>query len=369
LGKGLSKTNFKINMVCASGKNFDLLIRKKIVNSNFTIYTLPRIKYHQYFSGQILRLFLTLPFVLFSKYDICHAFTIAQPQIAIPAWISKVVRNKKLIIDWDDMWGGGFADEHSNFISKILNWHERYFLQFADKITYVSDFIEREIIKTSKIYQKLYTIEKVKIPNGANIKQIQVMDKINSRKILGIKKKEHILLSMGNTYTDSLRVLLEALKKVCLEKGDIKLYLVGSAVIPKRYKELFDELKDNIILVGSVPFELVPLYLSSSDILVLPMEDNSIEKARFPMRFGDYLAAGRPIVSNAVGEVKLYLEKYSAGMVSSPTSPEELGENILLLSKNKEYGSELAANARKLAENDLSWKKINNSICNIYNGL
>jgi len=364
LAKGLSEHGYEVKMLCASGKKFDLLVRRKKINENFSIITLPRIKYHEYFTGQLLfRLPLALFFVLFGNYDICHAFTVAQPQIAVPAWAAKVIRRKKLIIDWDDLWGGGFADEHGGMISKVLGFSERYFLRFADKITYVSEFIGEQIEKLD------LKIDKIKIPNGSNIEQISVLDKRESREKVGLGKYEKYLVSIGNTYTDSLGLMLGAFKEV-LKTEDVNLVMVGEGKITDKFRNIFNELKEKIIITGKRPFSEIPFYLASADALLLPMDDNGIEKARFPMRFGDYLCAGRPIISNAVGEVKHYMEKYNAGLTSDPESIHEFAANIKKSLENMELSGTIGSNARMLAEDDLSWKSIIDKLDkDVYGGL
>jgi hypothetical protein len=122
LAKGLSEKGYKVTMLCASGKDFDLRVRKKRINDRFQIITLPRVKYHTFFTGQIeLRLPITLLYILFARYDMCHAFTVAQPQIGIPAWVAKKIRKKKLIVDWDDAWGDGFALHHPAMVRRYRN--------------------------------------------------------------------------------------------------------------------------------------------------------------------------------------------------------------------------------------------------------
>jgi len=54
------------------------------------------------------------------KYDLLYAFTVAQPQIALPAILAKVLRKKKLIIDWDDIWGKGLGLSHGQLINSVF---------------------------------------------------------------------------------------------------------------------------------------------------------------------------------------------------------------------------------------------------------
>jgi len=369
LGQGLASRGYRIKMICASGKNFDLLIRKKRIGALFTIYTLPRIKYHQYFTGQLLRLFLTLPFILFAQYDICHAFTLAQPQIAFPAFLAKTIRKKKLIIDWDDLWGGGFGEEHHSLVAKVLFFCERYFLQYADRITYVSQLIKNEIDIAAEKYTRIKKIKTCKISNGANTRQISVLEKNVCRAKIGWLPEKKYILSMGNTYTEGLGILARAFIRIIQKRKDVYLVLLGELLIPQKFKKIFKQIQNQTIILGRQLFSRVPTYLSGSDVLVLPMDDNNIEKARFPMRFGDYLCASRPIASNAVGEVKFYLEKYSAGLVSPPQSSRRLAENIQKILDDDQLAARISQNARQLAENDLNWQKSFQHLENIYANL
>ena len=85
------------------------------------------------------------------------------------------------------------------------------------------------------------------------------------------------------------------------------------------------------------------------------MENNPIEHARYPIRLCDYMAAGKPIVSNAVGEVALILRTYKAGLVSSPDDIEDFSSCICKVMQNSELGKKLSKNALRAAQNELSW--------------
>lgn len=360
LAKHLSQRGFKVTLICASGRNFDLLIRKKKINRNFTLLTLPRIKYHQYFTGQILRLFLTLPLIFLIDYDLIHAFTVAQPQIALPALAAKYLKRKKLLVDWDDLWGGGFAEEHASPVTKVLSFFERWTLKHADRITYVSEFLGQEIKKLG-LSQKAN-----KITNGANLDEVKLIDQKKAQGKLGLDKKTKYLVSVGNTYfPQALKVLFSSLKKIS-RKEKVKLLMVGLVEIAPEIRPIFKQIEKEVVLTGSISFQEVLLYLSAADVLVLPMAENPIEKARFPIRLGDYLASGKPIAASGIGEVKYYLEKNKAGLTSSPHSVDELVENIIKLIKNKSLSQKISQNARNLAERELAWGKIANKLMKIY---
>ena len=358
---GLSAQGYKVIMICASGRDVDLCIRRQKMADGCILITLPRVKYHKFFTGQLLRLFIGVLVVLFSSYDILYSFTVAQPQVSWPTYIAKKIRRKFVVIDWDDLWGGGFGKEHHRIIHSILYWHERWTLNLANVITYVSERLGKEIEVASIEYPKLKKIEKYKIINGATYCNENIYEKDLAKKALGILD-ENVLLSIGNTYTESIAVLFKSLRFLKETHKEFSLYIVGDFQVPDAYLALFREVEDRIKIVGKVPYTEIFKYMSAAEVLILPMEENDIEEARFPMRFADYLCANRPIVSNAVGEVKFYLEKYEAGLVSPPKSSELLATNIAACLDNPELSKYLSANAAILAKQDLSMK---NQILNI----
>ncbi|MBN1263815.1 MAG: glycosyltransferase family 4 protein [Candidatus Pacebacteria bacterium] len=364
IGRSLVSRGYRVTLICASGEKFDLLMRKKEIEKDFRLITLPRICYHQYFTGQMLLRFpFYLGFVLLGNYDLLYTFAVAQPQMALPAIAGKLLARKKLIIDWDDPWGQGFAEEHGGLVERVLTFFERWTLKYADRITYVSEWIGKEIKRLG--FSKIAT----KIPNGANIAQINVLGKKASRQELGLDLDKKYLLSVGNTYTDSLGTMLEAFRLVSAKNKKAFLLMVGIVEVPKKFRKIWQKVKQKIILTGSRPFVEIPKYLAAADCLLLPMDDSNIEKARFPMRFGDYLCAQRPIVSNAVGEVKYYLEKYQAGLTSQPDSAPELALNIEKVLKDKKLAAKVSKNARRLAEGDLSWQKVIDDLEKVLFGL
>lgn len=363
LGKYLSQRGHEIVMICASGKKFDLLIRKRQINPRFTLITLPRVKYSQYLTGQLWRLVISVFQALFYRYDIFHAFTVAQPQIGIPAWVAKKIRRKPLIVDWDDLWGGGFAEAHRPLIKKVLTSFEILIPRVADRITYVSEYLGQRIARLGfKSKARL-------VPNGSNIDEIKIMDKNVCRQRLKLDPGKKYLLSMGNTYFRSFRILLKSVAKVMAEDPSVRLIMLGQVEINKEIRDLYEPIKEKIIIAGSRPFKEVPFYLGAVDCLILPMDNDPIEFARFPIRFGDYLCAGRPIVSNAVGVVKLYIDKFGCGLATPYDDVSGLAENISRVLSDTRLAAELGRKARAVAENELQWSRVAEQMNAVYNDL
>ena len=360
IGKHLSELGHEVTMICPSDRDFYLRISKEQINKNFLRITLPRIKYTRYYTGQEFRFILNILQVLLYQYEIIHCFTVAQPQIGIPGLFSKMLRRKKLIVDWDDLWKGGFADYQPYNVRKILEICETNITKFADKITVISEFLKKMTLNLGIEKEKI-----VKIPNGANTDVIKPLDKTKCRQKLNLDSSPTIV-SMGHTYTESLDFLLDSFKKVIEQIPETKLLMIGRINLPKGTKNKLEKLPNNIILTGEQPFKKIPLYLSAADVLVLPMANNVIERARLPFRLGDYLASGRAIVSNAVGETKRILAQNRCGLISPPEDIISFSENIVYLLTNAKVRENLGKKGRKVAETKFSWKQIAKNLEGVY---
>jgi glycosyltransferase involved in cell wall biosynthesis len=81
------------------------------------------------------------------------------------------------------------------------------------------------------------------------------------------------------------------------------------------------------------------------------------------------LASGRPIVSNAVGEVKSVLENEQCGLTCEPQDLDSFVQNVLTLLDKPELQERLGQKARQAAENKYSWSKISSDLMGAYTGL
>jgi glycosyltransferase involved in cell wall biosynthesis len=330
------------------------------------LIVLPRVKLSQYHTGHTLRAFLNTLLGLTLSYDLVHAFVFPVHPIAIPAAIVKIIRRKPLVIDGDDLWRGGWANYHPWPVKKQLEFCEDKLGFLADKITVVSEKMKNRFLEAGIKKEKI-----VKIPNGASVEEIKPMEQKLARKRLGLDDKSPLVLVMGHTFTEGLFIFLKAFAKVVKLNPGVKILFLGKMALSKegeeRLKRVSQEIGEkNIIFVGEKPFKEVPFYLGAADILALPMDDNPIEEARSPMRLGDYLASGRPIVANAVGEVKNVLVKFNCGLVSSPRNSDEFAQNIIKILEDKKLAKRLGRKARMVAENVFAWSHIAADLEKIY---
>lgn len=358
LGLYLTKLGNEVTMICSSNKNFDLRIIRKKINEKMFLIILPRIKVSQYHTAHSLRGLINTLYTLSLNFDIIHSFVFPTPPVAIPTVLAKFLGRKTIVVDGDDLWRGGWAEYHSSFTKFFLEKAEDKIPLIADGITIVSEAMKNRFLELGINRNKIY-----KIPNGANVEEIRPMDMQFARRELNLKNEKNLLVTVGHTYVRNLFLLFDTFKRVLSLLPNTKLIMVGKLALSKetwqemnkKYGELFNK---QVMLIGEQPYEKLPYYLAAADALLLPMEDTPIEKARWPIRLGDYLAAGKPIISNAVGEVKNVIEDNRCGLTSHPAAIDDFAENIAAVLQNRDLAVEYGKRARRVAEEKYSWSGI-----------
>ncbi len=66
----------------------------------------------------------------------------------------------------------------------------------------------------------------------------------------------------------------------------------------------------NIHLIGGRPYETLPSYLKAFDVAILPSRLNSYTASMFPMKFFEYLAAGRRIVATDLPALRPFVSLF-----------------------------------------------------------
>jgi glycosyltransferase involved in cell wall biosynthesis len=95
------------------------------------------------------------------------------------------------------------------------------------------------------------------------------------------------------------------------------------------------------------------------------MSDNLMNRARGPIKLGDYLAAGRAIVANPVGDLVEVFERDDVGLLADAT-PEAYGAAIAELLLDRNRSARMGQRARQVAEEKYAWKRLAPALLDIY---
>lgn len=171
--------------------------------------------------------------------------------------------------------------------------------------------------------------------NGVDLESFENLPtKLESRELLSLTAQKKIVCYIGNIYSGrGIELLIDAAKRL----KDILFLIVGGLDVDIEHYRIIAEKKkaENFKLVGFVPHNRVPLYLSSADVLVLPYTSkvtiqDGTHAANFtsPIKLFEYMASSRPIVATELPTVKEILEDSINAFLVKPDSVESLVDGI-----------------------------------------
>ena len=355
-----SSNKIYTHLFSASAKNFDLNFTTVKDNIFFKETNLPKIKIFKFFSGHLLRLFCNLYIVLFFKYDYLIITAHSQFQNSLPAILAKLLFNKKYIILNDDIWHDGFGKEHGWFINKVFYLSEYLSNKRCHKMIFHNKLYRNFYKKKFNLKNKTSVIEYYNQNNPQKFKlSLKDRKKIRS-KIFKSNSKDLILLSVGNTYTNSIKLLTKTVELLNRSETKYKLFFAGSA---KFSKEILD--MNSIFFLGHIPKKKIIKICNAADVLVLPIDNNFVDKYRFPIRLIDYITSSTPIVTTSKKTSTSFLfKKHKIGYISN-YSLKSLRSQILQASKKNLNTKKKVNNANGLAISLLNLKKNSNKVLGI----
>lgn len=306
--------------------------------------------------------------VLLQPYDLLYAFA-HPPNVFLPAWFMKTWRSRPLVTDWCDLYGEGIFPQRESLrqwqkdegfrlrlqrrAEKMEERLETRLPAMSDGVTVISTVLEEKARAFGLPEERI-----LRYPCGANVRDFFPLEKSNCRKELDIKGPGPFLAYIANYNPDEI-FLLDTLERVFQRYPQAR--LLSTAPPFSSTQVAARGLEKHLIQLGRQPFNRLKIVLGAADLLLLPLEDNLSNRARWPHKFGDYLACGRPIAGNFVGDVALYFplpESNAAIGIAAPCVSDRYADAICYILSRPDRWDHMGANARAMAEEQLDWKRL-----------
>lgn len=113
-----------------------------------------------------------------------------------------------------------------------------------------------------------------------------------------------------------------------------------------------------IFFVDWQPFNERANWYLEADLAVTTYKQNLETVLSHRTRVIDFLWAGLPVITTSGDAVGEMVEKNGCGFTVPPSDPEALADKVLAVLTSSELRRQLAQNARLLAKNELTWKKV-----------
>ena len=234
----------------------------------------------------------------------------------------------------------------------LLNGHSRHhdvIFQGLSKIICVSDFVSRQVA-TIQSSNKIKTIY-----NGIDLQCFTRKSTTTvNRKKLGFAEDDFIMVYSGRINKDKgISQLIDTLL-LLKDQPKIKLMVLGSSFFNdangenafiRQLKEKSEGIQERIVFTGFIPYPLVPDYLQTGDIAVLP----SMWDEPFGLTVVEAMAVGLPLITTNSGGIPEICEGV-ATIVEREDIVNNLVSSILDLYKHSDKRRQMATAALQRAQ-------------------
>ncbi len=290
------------------------------------------------------------------KYDLVYGFEY-HPNVSVPVYLTQLWRRYPFVSDWCD-WHAGASNTYRGI--RLMHrwdrfWEERIRFR-ASAVTVISRLLADRARAIGIPASRIHVVQE-----GVDLEYIRPLPAAEARRALGLPAGTPLLVMVAD---GTLHRALDIFARVADRVPDVELVIVGR--VPSHVPETSRELgvSGRVRTPGFIPDEDLPRYLAASDVCFLPLDDDLVNRARWPHKVNDYMAAGRPFVINEVGDLGRFVSETGAGVIA-PQDNERFAELITQLFRDARAREDLGLRARSVAEAHLDWRPIGDQLAQI----
>jgi glycosyltransferase involved in cell wall biosynthesis len=176
---------------------------------------------------------------------------------------------------------------------------------------------------------------------------------------------KRVLFAGSPVYAETLRFLLSAMDIVWARHNDCQLIITGGATI-STLGPAANGKAGQISCLGFVERGALLQEYSAASVLAIPLFDDVRSHARFPTKLGEYLASGRPVVTNRVGEIPRFLQDGISACVTEPGDTAAFADAICRLLKQPAIAQAMGGEGRRVAERHFHYANYGEKLCEFF---
>ncbi|GIW06839.1 MAG: D-inositol 3-phosphate glycosyltransferase [Dehalococcoidia bacterium] len=285
--------------------------------------------------------------------DVVHVFSHRPTVAGHVAWFRR--RRIPVLYDWADLVGrGGLASNRRDPLGRLLgvidDWLERAMVRSADGITAITTFLAKRAVS-----QGIAPTAVWHIPAGADVSGITPQDRRLARQAIGLPVDSTIVGFAGFHRWDA-DLVADTLAHM-FPRNPALIFTAAGPAAGFIQRRLHPRWRSRMVRFPALYGLDYVRWLASADVLLLPYPHRSYNVARFPNKLGDYLAAGRAIVTNRTGDMGAMLDGSGAALLVGE-SPQELAEGISRCLADSQLRESLERQSREFAETAFRWDMV-----------
>ena len=238
------------------------------------------------------------------------------------------------VFELRDLWPESIRTVGAMQESRILDLLEKVELALyrdADMVVALTDAFRQKLIGRGVDFAKIKVVT-----NGANLELYQPRPK--KRELLGeLGLEDKFVVGYIGTHgmAHSLEFIVAALEEV--DDPDIHFLFVGDGARKKEVVALAGARRlTNVTFLPPVAKDLVPDYLSISDVALVPLLKSETFKTVIPSKIFEAAAMRVPILLGVEGQAQEIVERYEAGLCFEPENKRDFLDKLKRLKGDRE---------------------------------
>ena len=279
-------------------------------------------------------------------------------------------RRPRMVVDSDDWEGAGGWNEIGGYTSaqrRFFAWQERWGLTHADAVTVASRTLESLVWAMGVPPRHVFYV-----PNGVEERRLEIGD-CKPR-----EGKRPIILLYTRFFEFPVSRVIEVLQRVREQIPKAQLLVVGKGLFGEE-GELFrlaaqaglsvinhepcltldvSRFTDDIIYCGWVPSDTLTAYFAQANVAIYPFDDTLVNRAKCAVKLRDLLAAGVPVVAEAVGQNQEYIRHGATGWLVEPDDVTSFAEAVARLLEDAQLRERLGQAAARDVRERFAWERL-----------
>jgi glycosyltransferase involved in cell wall biosynthesis len=232
---------------------------------------------------------------------------------------------------------------------------EKEIIRGADTVIATSKWVKNWVISLGVNEPDVHVV-----PNGVSLKlfaERKSGDTVRQRYNL---ERERVIGFVGSFQPwHDVQGLLNAFSTLYADDHNLRLLLVGDGEQREALEEAGCQLGlgSAVIFTGNIPHDSVPDYIAAMDVAVAPYNWTE-DFYGSPLKLFEYMAAGKPTVAAAIGQIEDVIEHGKTGWLYPSGDHKQLAHGLASLLYSPELSSAISNAAREKILRDHTWKAI-----------
>ncbi len=293
------------------------------------------------------------------KPDVIHTF---KPKAYAGLAHLALRRRFPVVVDTDDWEGyGGWNDlnPYSALLKRFFAWQERWGLTRAAAVTVASRALQTLVWAMGGSPERVFYLPNGCIPRSAVFRTVE-------------GRGRPTLLLYTRFFEYQVERLWRIVEGVRARIPDVRLWVVGKGFFAEeetlltqaraagwRVAEGVMPTPDaDLVYAGLVPAEALSTHFSQTDVALYPFDDTLLNRTKCPVKLLDLLAAGVPVVADAVGQVAESILHGETGLLVPPGDDAAFIEAVTTLLRDVTLRQSLGARAAYDARDRFAWETL-----------